>query len=136
MIPKFRAWHKRNKIMLNVIAINFSSMEVTADVENTKIYPELDYWWKEAEIPFSEIVLMQSTGLKDKNGVEIFGGDIVEGYSVYSTTSVFESSLMGVVYYTNRGTWDCCSYILGEFNEQVEVIGNIYASPELLEVEE
>ena len=129
---KFRAWHKPKKIMLDAIAINFSLMQITADIETRKIYPELDYWWKETDIPFSEIELMQSTGLKDKNGVEIFEGDIVEGYSVYPETSIFEPFLIGEVYYTNRGTWDCYSYILGGFNEQVEVIGNIYEDSNLV----
>ena len=129
MKPKFRAWHKDKKLMLDVIAINFELLQITADIENKKIYPDLDYWWKETDIPFSEVELMQSTGLKDKNGVEIYEGDVVKGYSVYPTASTFESFLVGEVYYTNRGTWDCYSYILGGFNEQVEVIGNIYENP-------
>ena len=135
MKPKFRAWHKDKKLMLDVIAINFELLQITADIENKKIYPDLDYWWKETDIPFSEVELMQSTGLKDKNGVEIYEGDVVKGYSVYPTASTFESFLVGEVYYTNRGTWDCYSYILGGFNEQVEVIGNIYENKELIEVE-
>ena len=121
--------------MLRVIAINFDLNNITADIETGKIYKDLDFWWKETEIPFSEITLLQSTGLKDKNGAEIYEGDIVKGYSVYPEPSIFEPFLMGEVYYTNRGTWDSYSYILGGFNEQVEVIGNIYENKELIEVE-
>lgn len=124
---KFRAWHEPNKIMLDVIAINFSLMEITADIETRKIYPELDYWWKETDIPFSEIVLMQFTGLHDKNGVEIYEGDIIEYKTVYEWDKkpikraevVFENGVfspMGVEMDLSRS----------------EIIGNIYENPELL----
>ena len=72
------------------------------------------------------------TGLKDKNGKEIYEGDILKGHSIYPIERDFEPYLKGEVYYTNRGTWDCQSYILGGFNEQMEIIGNVYENPELL----
>lgn len=79
-----------------------------------------------------DLELMQYTGLKDKNGVEIYEGDILEGFSVYPTKDTFQSKTLGDVYYSNRGTWDCCSFLLGGINEQMEVIGNIYDNPELI----
>ena len=127
MIPKFRAWNtksgrfaKDGELFLSIDSKNYNLYSV--DFDNFRL--ENDNY-----------ILMQSTGLKDKNGVEIYEGDVVQGYSVYPTASTFESFLMGEVYYTNRGTWDCYSYILGGFNEQVEVIGNIYENKELIEVE-
>lgn len=63
----------------------------------------------------------QFTGLHDKNGKEIYEGDILSNDEVE-----------GEVYYSNRGTWDCESFILGGINEKSKVIGNIYQNPELI----
>lgn len=139
MIPKFRAWHKPSKIMLNVIAINFSLMQITADIENTKIYPEMDYWWKETDIPFSEVVLMQYTGLKDKHGKEIFEGDIVHWKDLESVAEVPFDDFVKVEYSDEFMRWvgvERCgsSKDLYDYsdNRELEVIGNIYESKGLL----
>ena len=138
MIPKFRAFVKsgtkqmyggayEEDAMVPVGVLDITGGEVTVwgcGIENCGMCD--DYF------RIKDIILMQYTGLKDKNGVEIYEGDVVKGYSVYPTASTFEPFLMGEVYYTNRGTWDCYSYILGGFNEQVEVIGNIYEDSNLI----
>lgn len=117
MIPKFRAFDRAEKV------IYYGKFEQYDD--------SIGFRFKHFED--DKPILMQSTGLKDKNGVEIFEGDILLGHCVYPECNIFESKLIGEVYYSNRGTWDCYSYILGGFNEQIEVIGNIYENPELLE---
>ena len=67
MIPKFRYWSHALQRVADVIAINFTKNELT-------IMPEsIGYI-----VPLNEEYLMQSTGLFDKNGTEIFEGDIIK----------------------------------------------------------
>ena len=91
--------------------------------------------------PFSRtcIVAQQYTGLKDKNGVEIYEGDFVE--------IIYGENLVGEVYFqSNMGTFrvkcnDENSYPLVTYNIEAnklinvveKVIGNIYEPPELVE---
>ena len=125
---KLRAWDKATKKMYEVIKIDFYNEKVGYLFADPITQGEAIGYLK-----FSDIELMQSTGLKDKNGVEIYEGDILLGHCVYPECNVFEFKLIGEVYYSSRGTWDCYSYILGGFNEQVEVIGNIYENADLLD---
>lgn len=67
MIPKFRYWIHALQRMADVIAINFINNEVTILPESTGYI-----------VPLNKEYLMQSTGLFDKNGTEIFEGDIIK----------------------------------------------------------
>lgn len=132
MIPKYRAWDKIDKVIREVTAIDWSLDLV-------------EFMHGAIERDFKDVTLMQSTGLKDKNGVEIFEGDIVVGQQHLTTDSSTPFEIKGLVRYSKRNTMfyldeksfghDKFMNSLGSSIYQFEVIGNIYENPELLEVE-
>ena len=123
MIPKFRAWLKKEQKMDNEIDhISWLEDELYC------IGDGITYM-----VLAEDLVLMQSTGLKDKNGKEIFEGDILTSQN-YPVKGVVE-------FRTDLGLW--VHYLkgynyfeyLGNVAGSKEIIGNIYENPELLEVE-
>jgi uncharacterized phage protein (TIGR01671 family) len=71
--------------------------------------------------------IMQYTGLKDKNGVEIYEGDICE--------DVLNEKWQGKIYFEDACFyfgWESIVEPLSEVNDQLEVIGNIYKNPRLV----
>ena len=132
MIPKFRAWKKAGKELGRVGQITF---ELDGSVSCVLFKGKfLDF-----NVPINEIVLMQSTGLKDKNGKEIFEGDVVRQVRTQPTTE--NEIIIGVVTML-EGAWlimndgeQLASKLWSETDEN-EIIGNIYENPELLEDKE
>ena len=121
MIPKYRAWAKYKKIMSEVKSIDFWSEEII-----TKKFMESD---------FDDIVLMQSTGLHDKNGKEVFVGDIIKctrgcPHEVYLEKQYGGIYVGGMPAIYLKGIREGYAWTGAE-----EIIGNIYENPELLEVE-
>ena len=123
MIPRYRAWDKRNNKMRVVESINFNRGEFQSIGYGITSLRGAD-----------EIELMQSTGLKDKNGKEIFEGDILTSQN-YPVKGVVE-------FRTDLGLW--VHYLkgynyfeyLGNVAGSKEIIGNIYENQEILKEKE
>lgn len=115
---KFRAWLKDEKRMITKI----SSIKLDINC----IYYDNNQLSSYERATFNDIELMQYTGLKDKNGVEIYEGDVVLAGSYYEI--IWSEST--------------CSFKMCNLDDEIEltridsnyikVIGNIYENPELL----
>lgn len=138
MIPKFRAWDSAKKEMFkDTFAITESGQVVVVEQESVANSP--DYVFVE------HLVIMQSTGLKDKNDKEIFEGDIVRTTRFLGRADEiggfyeYEKDYVGVVKVL-EGSWviDIGSVAVRLWSEidEPEVLGNIYENPELLEDKE
>lgn len=132
MIPEFRAWDKNNQYMEYTdknLVVCFSK-EGSGAVDHTTFGHSCTC--------MEDIELMQSTGLKDKNGAEIFESDIVHIKSSdgvdYKVVIIFKDggfcAVDGV-----EGNYSTRRYQLHKGDFELEVIGNIYETPLLLEVE-
>ncbi|EMF0128785.1 hypothetical protein DXT36_RS12495 [Enterococcus hirae] len=129
MIPKFRAWDKECMEMANVTDINYKGNWVVDE-----LYVALDT--RCDLLPFDDVELMQSTGLKDKNGVEIFEGDVVLADGVKKIVTFgeqeHEEDFGDLIYYIGFNVYTKMGYSL-VIPVEYEVIGNIYENSELLE---
>ncbi|MGH2275588.1 YopX family protein [Streptococcus uberis] len=154
MITKFRAWDKHNKKMFTNDQIIIWNGNVYANDSGKLSVERLRGWSVDGKY------LIQSTGLFDKNGVEIFEGDILE----VTDTSLFGGNYRGAIVYlerwgvygfslldakvisTNEFDKHSIGFLMKEFgscftlaeasrksNFSYKVIGNIYQNSDLLE---
>ncbi|EHZ9212447.1 hypothetical protein K6X05_001626 [Enterococcus faecalis] len=124
MIPKFRAWLKEELEMQDVLAFDTRGHSFLG-IEGTNV--RVEGWCDYFEVD-KQAVIMQSTGLKDLNGVKIFEGDIL--------FDKHHNPQIGVVVFY-EGAFQLLAnnmyYPLIQFDGDVEIIGNIHENPELLE---
>lgn len=147
---KFRVWDRKLKLLGNVSFIDFDSKNL------------MYFYDKETEIyaNFEDVEIMQSTGFKDKKGIEIFIGDIVKFLDEYEfvsgageTTDVTVCDGSNIASVVKKGSYITLDNFVYEDGiieielgnhewtfddldfEKLEVIGNIYENKELLENE-
>ena len=132
MIPKFRAWYTP-----------FKGEEFGQEMK----YGQAGSLLTHAEMSPDKYVLMQSTGLKDKNGVEIFEGDILHRKVHVILLGTDLNKWVDEYAYVEwkYGGWhvgeDLLEFVLEEGIDHhtgckqtaIEVIGNIYENPDLLD---
>ena len=105
---KFRAWHKKNKV----------------------IYPVTNLEWFNGSLPKwhrETYILMQFVGLHDKNRIEIYEGDIVEWDGEYHSVEFDAGSFVLVNPKTPEVVEDVCRQC-----DFISVVGNIYENSKLL----
>lgn len=121
MIPKFRARDQRGNWHVGLLTFMFGQYAIVNETDENTVYL------------IDKETVGQSTGLKDKNGVEIFEGDVL--YYI-----PFESHINDSIVVFEKGSF--CKKMLrnGKLtsvkfidSEEYEVIGNIHENPELLE---
>ena len=123
---KFRAWVKEKKAIFEVILIVYVSKKVTYLLER------VGHLLSIRDAKFDDVELMQYTGLKDKNNKEIYEGDIIVLHgSKYKV--IFKTE--GARFVLRNDEFELEITFINNNNERMEIIGNIYENPELMEDE-
>ena len=117
---RFRIWDKFCETWLTDFAINQDG--------------EINKFFNSEEALKRRFVLMQCTGLKDKNGKLIYEGDLVKNWDNLIYQIFWQEDAACYLVESIRSKNKLGIYSLISYQNNLEVIGNIYENPELLEV--
>jgi hypothetical protein len=124
MTLKFRAWDSVKKEMFkDTFAITESGQVVVVEQESIVCPPDYVF--------VDHLAIMQSTGLFDRNGQEIFEGDILYGYAGEDFWEIVEFDTEEGKW-IRKDIWYNSKLGLSENNEFMEIVGNIYENQEYL----
>lgn len=120
---KFRTWDNKSKEYIED-GFLVSTMNNNGICEINCIKTNIGYY-------YSDFIIEQSTGLKDKNGKLIFEGDIIKYLDDGKTIKIKECKYINGEYLPRNFYRHCAGF--PESNTDLEVIGNMHENPELLE---
>lgn len=140
---KFRAWSNRDRCWIEAFSIHKTGLFsecINAHIEEPQHIAIADAHWQDLSIQ-DDIMLMQFTGLYDKNGKEIYEEDVIE-YTFADTTLaikkvnlpiIFTGGAFAIELLNNEPVYLRESITLSNRSANgIEVIGNIYQNPELI----
>ncbi|KWW66881.1 DNA-packaging protein [Enterococcus faecium] len=127
MITRYRAWDKKTETIQEIESISFKEKKLVIDQKSVT-------WFNSDYIRnFDEVELMQSTTLKDKNGVDVYQGDIIR-CTRGCPHEVIWLEKYGGTFFGGMPAWYLSGLSNGySWTGREEVIGNIYENSELLE---
>lgn len=137
---KFRAWHKKRKKMYEVLHFHTATWDNGGEWVTAKGFNIITQQDIHIQIEPKDSFIMQCTGLKDKNGREIYDGDILkfkllEDFAAFGTNEKYVEIIAPVIYEYGGFFIEQSenSIFLGQLPmREIEVVGNIYENPELL----
>lgn len=138
MIPKYRAWYVLAEEMINeILMISFVRKEIIGKFSDGSTSVPLKF---EDERNGEDVILMQSTGLKDKNGKEIFEGDILacKTDDEVINLNIFWDEEYALFMFESKkyNEQEPLAELVEDNIYPFEIIGNIYENREILEDKE
>ena len=141
--PKFRAWDKKNRVMIQVGMIDFDDRIIETD-DGREEDKEMIVEYRKA-VRFDDLEFIEYTGLKDRHGKEIYEGDILKSKAYAFTLDSHDTKeCLSVVKFQDGcfsaklvtvlevGGIPTSGYLVSRDLSQCETIGNMYENSELI----